>query len=609
MSKKPKTTVSNFKFTAEGGLPTLGKVRTNWDLKKLFYTSPDDPTMEVDVARSEKLHTKFARTYKKGDFVVTNASLLKSLHDYRKLHDTNIDKVFIYLFLCQEKDATDTRADQVLSILTQRVQKFSNLVIFYTLEIGKITPKRQKEILKNADFAEFRFLLQGIFENAKFNLSEPEEKILALKSLTSRTLWISGTDKIVNTASVTVGKETMPLNGVLMEFPDAPKVRRHILWSACKTKLKEIGPLAENELNAIITDKKINDELRGYKKPYSSTVRSFDTTEKSLEALTQAVVTEGYRISRKFYSIKAKLNGKKLDYIDRDDFPKRLPALPFDSAVLLCREAFHNFNPLYGKIFDDMITGGHIDVYPRSGKGGGAFCIGSTNTPTCVMLNHTDDFGSARTLAHEMGHAVHAYRSKEQSVLYDNHSTVTAETASTFFEAVLSETIISKLSDDQKVIYLNTIISEKIATMIMCIARYRAELEIHETIRTNGTMTWQDMSAVLAKHFQEYCGPGINVENDDGLSVIVKTHYRRNFYQFTYSFGVIASTLMFQKYQDDASYSKQVETFLSAGEKDTVESIFKEIGINTNKPETFLKAMQALEDDVKEFEKLLKKQK
>jgi oligoendopeptidase F len=603
---KPTKKGAKFSYNTTQELPKLKKIKTEWDLKNLFYKSLTDPKIEEVVAEVEKQYRQFAKKYKTLSYVTTDAALIKSLIDYKKLQDNELDKVFVYLFLLKEKDAKDAKAEQVLNQLQQRVTGFGNETVFYTLAIGKLDKARQKKILNNSIFIEYRKLLTDIFESAKHTLTEAEEKILSLKSMTSRSLWIGGTEKILGNAVIEVSGKEESLNGAMMEMLDAPSNRRHALAKAINTKLQELGPIAENEITALVLDKKINDELRGYKTVVSATTQSFDSTEKTLEVLTDVVTTKGYALSKKYYNLKKKLYGKKVDFIDRDDYPERMPDLPYKDAVTICRDAFFKFNPLYGQIFDEMLIGGHLDVYPQMGKGGGAFCISSTNTPTLIMLNHSSDFGSLRTLAHEMGHAVHAYRSKEQSVLYQDHSTLTAETASTFFEAVVAHELMTQLTDSQKKIYLNALISDKIGTMIMCIARYSAELEIHETVRAAGAITWQEMSAILAKHFRSYCGSAINVQDHDGLSVIAKTHYRRNFYQYSYSFGVIGSSIMFKRCLDNEDYKSKIDDFLVAGEKDTVENIFKSIGINMTKPETLLEGLQLLEDEIKLLEKLSK---
>ncbi|MAZ29973.1 hypothetical protein CL655_01685 [bacterium] len=602
-----KKTAKSFAYTPKQELPKLGKTKTEWSLGTLFYKSPTDKKLEADVNLAEKRYSAFAKKYRSVNFTKNDKVLLESLQAYRRLHDTNLDRVFVYLFLCRERNAADRAAEKRVNLLQQHVANFSNEVLFFELTLGKLPRKRQLSLLKNDTFSLYHFMLRRIFQAAKHQLSEPEERILTLKSMPARSLWIAGTDKILGIATINIGKEEMPLNGALMELLDAPKKRRHALWNACAAKLKEIGPIAENELNALYLDKKIDDELRKYEKPYSATVRSFDSNEESLEALVEAVQQKGYPISKKFYRLKAQLYGtKQLAYIDRDDYPSRLPSLNYDQAVTICRDAFYNFNPVYGAIFDEMLSNGHIDVYPRKGKGGGAFSISSVNTPTMVMLNHADDFSSLRTLAHEMGHAIHAYRSKKQDILYEDHSTITAETASTLFEAIVANHLLGHFSGTQKAAYLNGLISDKIGTMIMCIARYAAELEMHQTVRREGAMSWQDMSTCLSKHFKQYCGSAIAITPDDGLSVIAKTHYRRNFYQFTYSFGQIASSIMFANVLKNESYKTEIDTFLSAGDKDTVEAIYKEIGIDTSKSSTFETGLSMLEAEVSEFEKLTK---
>lgn len=602
MSKKNK--VASFTYTPSSDLPRLSKLQTEWNLSGLFYSSPTDPQIEKIVTEVERKYHTFARKYKSGKFLNNNQALLKSLHDYRDLSDTELDKVFVYLFLCKEKDAGDHQAEQIINQLQQKVTQFSNEVTFYVLLLGRLDKKRQKQVLTDKKFALYHHMLKGIFETAKHQLSEAEEKILSLKSLTARQLWIAGTEKLLGSATITVSGKTESLNGAMMEMLDAPKKRRHALYQAVKIKLQELGPVAENELVAVILDKKINDELRGYKRPYSATTLGFDSSDETLETLTDTITTDGYKLSQAYYRLKQKLHGGTLSYIDRDAFPKRMPELSYEQAVEICRDAFYDFNPIYGEIFDEMLVGGHIDVYPKVGKGGGAFCISTTNTPTLVMLNHSCDFSSLHTLAHEMGHAIHAHRSKTQDILYQDHSVLTAETASTFFEAVVAEKLMQQLSEAQKTIYLDARISDKISTMIMCIARYQAELEIHEIIRRDGAMTWQMMSATLAKHFRKQCGKSVLIEDMDGLSVLAKTHYRRNFYQYSYSFGVIGSSIMFARCLADTTYKAQVDHFLCSGERADVEQLFAEIDIDMSKRETFQEGLGLLADEIKRLKKL-----
>ena len=237
---------------------------------------------------------------------------------------------------------------------------------------------------------------------------------------------------------------------------------------------------------------------------------------------------------------------------------------------------------------------------------GRCFCSSGINQPTFVFLKQNDSIDSLRTLAHEMGHAIHAYRSKQQPAHYEGHSILTAETASTFFESLVAEAVIEAAPEKDKVALLDSFISQKIATMIMCIARYKAELAMHLKIREEGALDAQALATLLANEFKKYCGPGIQVEWTDGLSILAKTHYRRNFYQYSYSFGEVGSSIMRNRLKNDSSYLSEVDKFLSLGESMSVEDIFKSVGINMTKESTFHEALDLLEADIKKLQKLLK---
>ena len=145
--------------------------------------------------------------------------------------------------------------------------------------------------------------------------------------------------------------------------------------------------------------------------------------------------------------------------------------------------------------------------------------------------------------------------------------------------------------------------------MVMCIARFNIELEMHETVRREGSMSWQDMRALYIKHMKKYVGPAVDVDLRDGLHFVSKPHYRMNFYQYTYSFGNIASSIMYKRYHADHKYASAIDTFLCAGEHASVDDIFKSIGINTATKEVFLEGLSILEDDINAFKRLVKAKK
>ena len=603
--KKPKNS-KHFSFTGTRALPKLTNVQSDWNLKKHFYTSERDARIETDIQKTEQAIRVFAKRYKNGAWTKSLKTILGAVRDYVALLELPGDKPAYYLSYRRELNAADAVADRLLNTLSDRLTKIENETIFFTIALAHIDKDTQKKLLADQNAAPYRYFLQNVFESAKFQRSEAEEKILNLKSLTSRSLWVSGTEKIINKKSISWKGKDMPIHGALMQFEQLPQKERHQMWNKIVPVLQSVGEVAENELVALALDKKMSDELRGYAKPYSATTRGYDSSDTTLETLVSVIETRGYELSKRFFTLKKKLLGRDLSYIDRNESVGTEPTIALDTAIDICRDVFYDFDTRYGSFFDSMLKDGCIDVWPKQGKGGGAFCSSGVNLPTLVFLNHNNSLESLRTLGHEMGHAIHALRSKSQPSLYQGHSILTAETASTFFEALVTERLIEQATKPEQLAIASGLIGDCIGTMIMCIARFKFELEMHETIRKEGGMSWREMSAGLAKHFAAYTGKAITTLPEHGLIVTSKPHYRMNFYQYSYSFGEIGSSIMRARYKADSAFKSQVDHFLSQGDSASVEAIFKSIGIDMSKAKTFELGLDLLEAEIDRFAALAK---
>lgn len=604
---KPKKKI--FKYQSDKTLSSI-KIKREWDLKNLYYSSDKSPHIEKDVKKAEKLYEAFRKKYQKKDFTRTPKALLVALEDYERLSSKReLSKSLRYFWYRKELNAKDSVAVKRLNLIESRLTKAANSILFFDLRLGKIPRTLQKKYLQDPKLSKFHYYLKNVFENAKYLLSEPEEKILNLKSQTSSGMWADGTQRILSTKEVTYKKEQLSLPEALEKLDTLPPNDKPKLWNLILDALEEISDVAENEFNAIATDKKINDELRGYTKPYSATILSYENTEKSVLALVEAISDKGFKLSSDFYKAKAKFHGeKKIAYPNKYDPISDIKIeVPFETAVDICRDAFYSVKDEYGKIFDRMLSGGQIDVYPKKGKRGGAFMSNGVNQPTLVFLNHTNNFKSLETLAHEVGHAIHAERSKKQPTIYEDFSITTAETASTLFEQLVLDRMLEFCSDEEKRLLLHDKITRDIATIQRQIAFFNFELELHTTVRTQGAVTKEELQKMMKKHLISYLGPAMDITDRDGLSFVYVPHFRYGFYVYTYSYGILVSSIMARRFKENPSYVKEIDTFLTAGSKNTVENIFKEIGIDTTKVSTFNESLAAHEEDIKTFKKLINK--
>ena len=283
--------------------------------------------------------------------------------------------------------------------------------------------------------------------------------------------------------------------------------------------------------------------------------------------------------------------------------------MPFETAVTVVREEFGKLHPHYVEIFDRLLTGGQVDVYPRAGKTGGAYCSSDIGTPTMVLLNHVDSFESAKTLAHEMGHAIHAERAKSQRPLYQGHPISTAETASTFFEGIVLDRLMGMLPESEQIIALHDKIQDDVATIFRQVACFRFEQALHREIREKGYLPKERIGELMNSEMARYLGPAVSLTSEDGAFFVTWSHIRRFFYVYSYAYGKLISKALHARLRENPRFIEKVDAFLCAGESTSPEKIFKACGLDTTTPTLFLAGLAEIERDVARLEKMVRRRK
>ena len=587
------------------------KYKTTWDLSHL-YSSITDPQIEKDLALMERLYKAFEKKYKgRNDVVKSEKKLLALLTEYEVLSE-KMEKVYpyIYAFLLKDTNRSDEAVQAFMSKMHERIVDASNHLIFFRLLIGSIAPPLRKKYLKSKLLSKYHYFLKRSFERSEYDLSEPEEKILSLLSLPANSLWVRGVEKVVSEKTVQHKGEQIPLSAARSLIMDlSTQDERYELYKKTIEKLKESAEFATAELNAIYTHKKIIDNLRKLKRPYSQTLRAHQISEQTLDTL-RMVAKKYEKITQTFFKLKAELLGLDiLKYSDRHaSIGKTESSFPFNKSVEIVSSAFEKIGPWYKDTFHSYLNNGQIDAFPRKGKPGGAYCSGGRGRPTYILLNHVDKLDSVATMAHEMGHAFHGEMSATQGVLYSGYSTAVAEVASTLFENIVFEEAQQNLSTKEKVIALHDRIVDDLRVVFMQIAGFNIELEIHEMVRNKGNVSTQDILGVMKKHMEGYLGPACPVSLEDGYSFVDWKHLRLSFYMYTYAYGQLVSKALYAQYKKDPTFWKKIEQFLSAGGSKSPEQIFKDIGIDTSKPEFFELGIKKIGEDVKKLRELAKKE-
>ena len=462
----------------------------------------------------------------------------------------------------------------------------------------------------------YRHFLKRLFENARHVLSESEEKIMNLKSTPSYSMWVNMTESFLAKEEMEVVDEP-DLKTRKKTFSDLfgmiNRQKKEVRDSAAKALneiLAKYADIAESEINAVLLDKKINDELRGFSEPEESRLIADDISAEIVDALTKAI-TENFGISRRFYGLKSKLLGlKKLKYHERN--------VPYDSAekeynykdsINLVNKVFSKLDPKFSEILKKFSENGQIDVFPRKGKSGGAFCVYMLKkNPSYVMLNHTGKLKDVMTIAHELGHAINNEFVKDnQDAIYFGTPTSTAEVASTFMEDFVLEELIKNSDDELKLAIMMEKLNDDVSTIIRQISCYAFEKELHAEFRKNGYLSKEEIGKIFQKHMKNYMGDFVEQSEGSENWWVYWSHIRRFFYVYSYASGLIISKALQKKVRENPEYIEKVKKFMSQGLSKSPKDIFMEIGIDITKKEFWSGGIKEVGALLDKTEKLAKK--
>ncbi len=589
--------------------PKNSAIKTTWNLE-LLYKSPKDPQIEKDMQSMEKACADFAKKWShNNNYQNNNSVLLKVIQNYEQLlHVIESAKPVIYFHLARDIFGDDQFIQSQVIQMDERHTKAVNQIIFFDIALGKISPKDQKIILQDSRFSSIAYYLKQIWQESKYKLSEPIEKVLSLKAGPAYSLWVSATEKIIAQQSVLWEKKQIPIHqatGIVASLPDN---KRQKLSGLIIEKLKSISYIPEAELNAVIINKRIDDDLRGFKNPYSATVLEYQNDESAIMTLMNLLHEHQY-VAHRLYNLKAKLLRKqKLHYSDIGvTLSGKKQHFSFNDSIEIIKSAFSKVDTHYVDIFKRYLDNGQIDVFARVGKKGGGYCWGGHDRPTYILLNWADELHSVTTLAHELGHGIHAEYSKQQNVFHEKHPISTAEVASTLFENFAFDELVEKLSPTERLYARFNKLQDAVATIFRQSAYFNYELDIHRLIKEKGSLTHSEFAQIMQTRLQEHLGKSFKINVDDGYLWVRYMHARWFFYVYSYAYGQLISTAMYAKYKQDNTFVEKINQFLSAGGSDTPENIFKSIGIDTTKPDFWKIGLDAIEQDIKDLEKECKK--
>jgi len=254
-----------------------------------------------------------------------------------------------------------------------------------------------------------------------------------------------------------------------------------------------------------------------------------------------------------------------------------------------------------------------VDWSPNVGKRQGAF---STRVPKdtlpFIMMSYTDDIGSMSTLAHELGHAMHAYyASRAQPMIYYTYPSIIAETASNFNQAMTRAYL---LESNPKKSFQIGLLEEAMGNyhryffIMPTLARF--ELETHQRIESGESLTAESMIELMADLFSEGFGGQINLDRERvGITWgTFTTHLYIDYYSFQYAIGISAANAIAKRILDGAPGAADNHmNFLKAGSSTPPMEVFKLAGVDMTSTEPIEAAFAVLGEYIDRLDELTSK--
>ena len=591
------------------------EIKTEWDLTPLLLK--DDPDFQNYLIKLEGDYRNFINRWKPRRDYLENPEILKeALDELEKLlrEFSGGGKAGYYYSLKNQQDQDDIEIKARLAKIQDRLIKLGNEVQFFPLNISKIPEINQDKFLKHPDLIHYRNYLKNSFREARHLLSDEEEKIMNIKSVTSHEKWVDMVDRLFSKELRQIeikGTEEEKNFWELMSLTSsADKKTRDGAARLVNEVISKNIAIAEEEINAIITDKRNNDELRKFSRPDEARHLGDDIETNIVDSMIKAVANS-FDVARDYYRLKAGLLGvKKLEYHERNvPYGNIDKEYSYNDSVKLIYEVFKNLDEDFSEIFKRFTDEGNMDVFPRKGKAGGAFCIHlGKNLPTYIMLNHTNRLQDALTIAHESGHGINneLIRAKQNAINFGT-PTSTAEVASTFMEDFVIERLISEADDELRLALMMMKLNEDVSTIFRQAACYGFEAELHKTHREKGYLSKEEIGAIFKKHMSAYMGDFVSQDEGSENWWAYWSHIRRFFYVYSYASGLLISKYMQKQVRKDKKFISKVKEFLSTGTSESPKNIFKKMGIDITDDKFWDDSISEVRQLLEETEKLARK--
>jgi len=576
-----------------------------WTLDDLY----DDPAALQDtLAEVDADATAFADRYRGRIEDLGPEALAEALGTLASIHD-RLGRAQAYAYLYWSADTTDADRGALRQSVRETVDRIQQRLVFVDTEWVALDGDRVEALLAHDALADYRHYLETEYQRKEHVLSEAEEKILSEKNITGRGAWTRFFDETLGAARYELDGDSLTQEQILSKLYQPNRTVRREAAHAFTDGLKDHLRTLTFTFNTLLADKASTDRLRDYDHWLEQRNLANEVDDEMVDTLIEAV-TDRYDLVARFYRLKKQLLGVEELY----DYDRYAPVgasnttYEWSEARALVLDAYEDFHPEMARVASRFFENDWIDAALSPGKRSGAFSHGTVpSAHPYVLLNYTGEARDVQTLAHELGHGVHQYLAREQTIFHHGTPLTTAEMASVFGEMLVFQRLMHTEEDpSNRLAMLVSKIDDSLATVFRQVAMNRFEARIDTDRRENGELQPDQ----FASHWME------TQRDMFGGSVTLGDHYRYWWsyvphflhtpgYVYAYAFGELLVLALYARYEEtDGGFADRYLDLLRAGGSDWPHDLVGEMGVDLEDEDFWDTGLSHIEALIEEAEAL-----
>lgn len=486
-------------------------------------------------------------------------------------------------------DTSDPALGAAMQKFSEQATAISTRLIFLELEWAEVPDSRAAILVAAPELAFCRYYLESARRYRPHLLTESEERVLSEKHVTGSSAWSRLFDELTSAIVVDLPDGPTSLEQGLSRLGSPSRDDRRVAAEAVTAALEPGLRTRAYVFNTLMADKATDDRLRHHDSWVASRNLANQASDASVQALVDAVV-DRYDIPQRWYRLKAQMLGvDRLADFDRNaSIADVEEEFSWSQATDIVLDSYGSFSGELADVVRTFIDESWIDAPVRPGKRPGAFC--SYTVPSAhpfLLLNWTSRRRDVLTLAHELGHGLHAYLAREQGIFHQTTPLTLAETASVFGETVTFGRLLADTTDPaSRLALLAESLEGQIATVFRQVAMNRFENSVHTHRREIGELSVEDFADAWEGTQRAMLGDAVEITPGYRSWWSYIPHFIGSpGYVYAYAYGQLLALAVYAKYeQQGESFVPAYLDLLRAGGSMAPEDLGRIVGVDLSDP-------------------------